>query len=160
MPDPQTARPVFLDHHSTTPVAPRVLEAMADAYRDAIENRRPQLQKILGNCFAGERLDAILFPTTILPATPIGEDDLVDLGGREAPLFPSFVHNTDPGSTAGIPGITLPAGLSESGLPIGLQLMGPPFGEERVLSVGHQYQRLTDHHTKRPPPLSENRGAP
>jgi mandelamide amidase len=112
-------------------------DAMAGAYRDAIENRRPKLQKILRDCIAQGRLDAILFPTTILPATPIGEDDLVDLGGREAPLFPSFVHNTDPGSTAGIPGITLPAGLSASGLPIGLGLDGPFGCDRRLLAVAH-----------------------
>ncbi len=104
----------------------------AAVYRDAMENRRPKLQNMFKAGFAGERLDAILFPTTVLPATEIGRDDVVDLAGQEAPLFPTFVHNTDPGSTAGLPGISIPAGLSESGLPIGLGLDGP-FGSDRCL---------------------------
>jgi len=116
-------------------------DAMAGAYRDALENRRPRQQKILSDCFSGERLDAIIFPTTVLPATDIGRDDTVDIAGREMPLFATFVHNTDPGSIAGIPGVTIPAGLSQSGLPIGLGLDGPSGSDRHLLAVAATVER-------------------
>ena len=50
---------------------------------------------------------------------------------------------------AGIPGISLPCGQVE-GLPVGLQLLGPALGEAAILRVADAYQRLTDHHERRP----------
>jgi len=52
---------------------------------------------------------------------------------------------------AGLPGISIPAGLSESGLPIGLQLMAPPLEEERILRAARMYERETSWHTQRAP---------
>jgi aspartyl-tRNA(Asn)/glutamyl-tRNA(Gln) amidotransferase subunit A len=52
---------------------------------------------------------------------------------------------------AGVPGMSLPAGFSSRGRPIGLQVMAPHFAEETLLAVGHAFQQATDHHTRRPP---------
>jgi aspartyl-tRNA(Asn)/glutamyl-tRNA(Gln) amidotransferase subunit A len=52
---------------------------------------------------------------------------------------------------AGIPAISLPCGFDERGLPVGLQLMAPPFAEEMLLAAAHQFQRVTDHHKQSPP---------
>jgi len=102
---------------------------LAEIYRDAIDNQRPALQKHLSDCFADNRLDAFIFPTTVLPATRIGEDETVELNGQTVPLFPTLVHNTDPGSIAGIPGVTIPAGLTDHGLSVGLGI-DDPFGSD------------------------------
>jgi len=51
---------------------------------------------------------------------------------------------------AGICGLSLPCGFAD-GLPIGLQIMGPAFGEEKVLRVAYAYEQATDWHTRRPP---------
>ncbi|HRX79717.1 MAG TPA: amidase family protein, partial [Pirellulaceae bacterium] len=51
---------------------------------------------------------------------------------------------------AGIAAISVPCGISKSGLPIGLQLQAPPFEEERLLRAAHMFQQVTDWHTKRP----------
>ena len=54
---------------------------------------------------------------------------------------------------AGIPGISLPCGFTsgEKPLPIGLQLLGPAFGEEKLLRIAQMYEAATDWHTHRPP---------
>ncbi len=52
---------------------------------------------------------------------------------------------------AGLPAMSVPCGFTQSGLPIGAQLIGRHFDEETVLNVGHRFQLDTDHHLKRPP---------
>jgi indoleacetamide hydrolase len=52
------------------------------------------------------------------------------------PTFPTYIRNTDPGSNAGIPGLSLPAGLTKSNLPVGLELDGPVGGDQRLLALG------------------------
>jgi aspartyl-tRNA(Asn)/glutamyl-tRNA(Gln) amidotransferase subunit A len=52
---------------------------------------------------------------------------------------------------AGLPGMSVPCGMS-GGLPVGLQLIGPHFGEAALLNFGHAFQRETDWHTRLPPP--------
>jgi aspartyl-tRNA(Asn)/glutamyl-tRNA(Gln) amidotransferase subunit A len=52
---------------------------------------------------------------------------------------------------AGIPGMSVPCGFSNNGLPIGMQIMGPHLSEEMLLRIAYMYQRQTDWHTKRPP---------
>ena len=51
---------------------------------------------------------------------------------------------------AGIGGLSLPCGFDEGGLPIGLQIMGPPLGEEQVLRMAHAYERTTEWHKQKP----------
>ncbi len=51
---------------------------------------------------------------------------------------------------AGVGGISIPCGFSKQGLPIGLQLQGPPLAEDKLLRAAHMYQTATDWHTRRP----------
>ena len=103
----------------------------------------PQLQALYAETFAANRLDAIVFPTTPLPAQPISGTDMnVMLNGKEAPTFPTFIRNTDPGSNAGIPGLTIPAGLTPEGLPVGLELDGPFSSDRRLLAIGLSVEKV------------------
>jgi aspartyl-tRNA(Asn)/glutamyl-tRNA(Gln) amidotransferase subunit A len=52
---------------------------------------------------------------------------------------------------AGIPGISVPCGFSSKGLPIGLQLLGPPFGESDILQAAYAFEQATDFHQRKPP---------
>jgi len=101
-------------------------------YREALTVTRPALQEVYASYFADHNLEAVIFPTTPLPAAPIGDDETVELNGERLPTFPTFIHNTDPASVAGIPGISLPAGLTADGLPVGMELDGP-VGSDRAL---------------------------
>jgi mandelamide amidase len=113
-------------------------QAIPDAvYRDAMDDMRPLIQSGYAEVFAANKLDALVFPTTPLPAQPIAEsDETVSLNGEDVPTFPTFIRNTDPGSVAGIPGLSLPAGLTADGLPVGLELDGPAFSDRHLLALG------------------------
>lgn len=103
-------------------------------YQQALETRTI-LQAAYKNCFESYRLDALIFPTTKLTARPIGDDETVTLNGVRVPTFASFIRNTDPGSNAGIPGISIPAGLTPEGLPVGLELDGNYKNDRALLAV-------------------------
>lgn len=103
-------------------------------YRKALATRA-RLQSMYAGAFAESAVDALVFPTTPAVAARIGEDDFVSLGGRMLPTFPTFIRNTDPGSNAGLPGLSLPIGLA-CGLPAGLALDGPAGSDRRLLAIG------------------------
>ncbi|MGH6982357.1 MAG: amidase family protein, partial [Stellaceae bacterium] len=104
-------------------------------YRAAIEGDRPALQKLYADCFRAHRLDALIFPTTPLPAPRIGEDATTTLNGKPVPTFPTVARNTGPGSVAGLPGLALPIGLTPAGLPVGVELDAAIGGDDRLLAA-------------------------
>lgn len=85
-------------------------------------------------------LDALVYPTVPLPAPPLGDDDTTELNGRQVPVFPTTIRNTGPGSTAGMPAISLPAGATATGLPIGLSLESLPSRDAGLLAVARQVE--------------------
>jgi mandelamide amidase len=118
-------------------------EAMPEAvYREAIDSVRPKLQTAYAEYFSGHNLDAVIFPTAPLPARPIGDDETVELNGEQVPTFPTFIRNTDPGSNAGIPGISLPYDLTEDGLPVGRELDGPSGADHRLLAAAQAVESV------------------
>ncbi len=104
-------------------------------YREALTQTRPALQAAYAGYFASNDVIAAIFPTTPLPAAPIGEDETVELNGERVPTFLTFIRNTGPSSLAGIPGVTLPAGLSGGGLPVGMELDGPAGSDRALLAL-------------------------
>ena len=92
-------------------------------------------------CFS--EVDIIAGPTAPTPAFRLGEkvDDPVQ-------MYLNDIY-TIPVNLAGLPGISIPCGYS-AGLPVGLQLIGPHFGEAPLLNFAHVYQRETDWHTHTP----------
>jgi indoleacetamide hydrolase len=105
------------------------------AYRDAITIHRPKLIGLYRSYFAAQKVTAVMFPTTPLPAPLIGEDETLTLNGCELPTFMTVIRNTDPGSNAGIPGITIPVGVTSDGLPVGLAFDGPSGGDRDLLGL-------------------------
>jgi aspartyl-tRNA(Asn)/glutamyl-tRNA(Gln) amidotransferase subunit A len=90
-------------------------------------------------------VDVLVAPTNmVLPQTI--EAVLAD-PAREG----SLIRNTLPFNVLGIPAISVPCGFSRGGLPIGLQIIGPRFGENAVLSLAHAYEQATDWHRREPP---------
>ena len=118
---------------SIVPGAPKPIPA--EAYKAALETR-PALQRLYADTFAKNGIVALAFPTTPLPAAPIGDDATTKLNGKDVPTFPTFIQNTDPGSNAGVPGLTLPIGRTKAGLPVGLALEGTRGSDRRLLGLG------------------------
>lgn len=104
-------------------------------YRDAIETHRPKLIELYRSYFAGHNVDAVAFPTSPVPAPLIGEDETIMLNGRAVPTFLTVIRNTDPSSNAGIPGISVPVGMTSGGLPVGLEFDGPAGRDRDLLAL-------------------------
>jgi mandelamide amidase len=88
-------------------------------------------------------LDALLLPTTPLPAAPIGDDVDTELLGQKVNTFLTFIKNCDPISVVGYPAITVPAGYGKTGLPIGLQIVARPWEEANLLSMAYAFEQAT-----------------
>ena len=119
-------------------------------YNDAVNVFRPQLQKLYADTFRSHDLHGIIFPTTPLPASPaVGSDEFVDLNGEKVPTFPTYIRNTDPGSNAGVPGLSLPMALTKAGLPVGIEVDAPAGSDRRLLAIGLALERILG---RLPPP--------
>jgi aspartyl-tRNA(Asn)/glutamyl-tRNA(Gln) amidotransferase subunit A len=83
------------------------------------------------------RLDALLTPTTPTPAFPL------DAVYGDSVLMQYADQLTVPANHAGVPGISIPAGLDGQGLPLGIQLLGPDYSEETLLRIARSYEMAT-----------------
>ena len=110
-------------------------------YAKAVREDRNKM--IAGFEQAMEGLDALLLPTTPLPAAKIGEDMETDLAGKKVNTFLTFIRTCDPISVVGYPAITVPAGYSSDGLPIGLQIVAKPWEEGKLIGIGHDFEQTT-----------------
>ncbi|HXS28583.1 MAG TPA: indoleacetamide hydrolase [Steroidobacteraceae bacterium] len=113
-----------------------------DVYADALLNHRPALQQSYRRFFAELDVMAAILPTTPRAAARIGEDMTCELNGRQVPTFTTFTRNTAPGSLAGIPGVSLPAGYTLEGLPIGIALDGPADTDRALLALAAAIEPL------------------
>jgi aspartyl-tRNA(Asn)/glutamyl-tRNA(Gln) amidotransferase subunit A len=86
-----------------------------------------------------EEVDVLLTPTTPIAATNIGQRE-VNIGGHEELVFSALTRFTGPTNLNGLPSLSVPCGLTHSGLPVGLQIIGRPFDEATVYRYGHAYE--------------------
>ena len=109
---------------------------LSSGYYDAYYKRAQQVRTLIRDDFlkAFEEVDAILTPTTPTPAFRIGEKVNDPLSMYLADIFTISVN------LAGLPGLSMPCGLSSQGLPIGFQLIGQPFAEGPLLQTGQAYE--------------------
>jgi mandelamide amidase len=106
------------------------------AYQEALVKHRPALQDTYRRAFREHGVEVIAFPTTPMPAAKIGEEETVVVNGTAVPTFATYIRNTSPGSVAGIPGLSLPAGMTKAGLPVGIEIDGPQGSDQQVLAIG------------------------
>ena len=121
--------------------------ALSSGYYDAYYLRALKVRTLLARDFeaAFDKVDLIASPVSPFTAFRLGEKTADPLAMYLADVY------TISANLAGIAALSIPCGFDVNALPVGLQLMAPHFAEQRLLAVGHQFQRLTDHHTRRPP---------
>jgi aspartyl-tRNA(Asn)/glutamyl-tRNA(Gln) amidotransferase subunit A len=119
---------------------------LSAGYYDAYYGKASQVRTLITDDFkkAFERCDVILTPVTPTPAFKIGEKVDDPLTMYLSDIF------TLSANLAGIPGISLPCGFSADGLPIGLQVLGKHFDEERLLQVAYGFEQSTLHQNRKP----------
>ncbi|MEE9126492.1 MAG: amidase family protein, partial [Planctomycetota bacterium] len=121
---------------------------LQSGYYDAYYLKATKVRTLIRRDFeaAFESCDVLATPTSPVPAFRLGTK-------LEDPLAMYLCDTlTAPANLAGVPGISIPCGFTQAGLPAGLQILGPVLGEARVLQVAQAYQDATDHHQREPEP--------
>jgi len=96
----------------------------------------PKLKETFREYFSRTGVEAIVFPATMIAAPAIGEDVDVTIDGKKVSFETAVSRNIAPGSTAGLPGLVLPAGMTSDGLPIALEFDGPAGSDRALLALG------------------------
>ena len=110
-------------------------------YLAAKDMHLPVLRALLQDWFDAHQIDAMLLPATMVAAVPIGADSTVRIGDTDVTFRAAMGRNIAPASTAGLPGLVLPAGLAD-GLPVAIELDGPAGSDRRLLGIGLAIEAL------------------
>jgi indoleacetamide hydrolase len=122
-------------------------DVFGGAYADVMATKRPALQKLYKDYFAAQGVECVLFPTTLLAAPKI--DAATGSSSGKLPYtfgglakqtardtFGTCIFHADPCTNAGIPSLSIPAGLTAGGLPVGMEIDGPLGSDSNLLSIG------------------------
>jgi aspartyl-tRNA(Asn)/glutamyl-tRNA(Gln) amidotransferase subunit A len=111
--------------------------ALSAGYYDAYYLRAQKVRSLIARDFsdAFQKVDAIVTPTTPTPTFKLGEKTADPLQMYLADIY------TVTGSLAGVPGMSVPCGKTSAGLPIGLQIFGPRFGESKILRLARGFEQ-------------------
>jgi len=119
---------------------------LSHGYYDAYYIQAQKIRRLIARDFteAFKRCDVIMGPTSPTTAFRLGEkmSDPVQ-------MYLNDIY-TIPANLAGLPGMSIPCGFDEKGLPVGLQVVGDYFSEAKMLGIAHQYQLATDWHASAP----------
>jgi len=120
--------------------------ALSSGYYDAYYLKAQKVRTVIRQDFdrAFQKVDLLLCPTAPAPAFRRGEkvDDPLQ-------MYLTDIFTISANLTGG-PGLSVPCGFTEAGLPVGLQILGRPFDEATLLQVGHAYEQSTDWHKRKP----------
>ena len=119
---------------------------LSHGYYDAYYLQAQKIRRMIADDFqqAFAQCDVIAGPVAPTVAWALGRQDVDPLADYLADIF------TLPASLAGLPGMSVPVGFGEGGMPVGLQLIGNYLKEAQLLNVAHQYQLATDFHLRQP----------
>ncbi|MBE7942509.1 MULTISPECIES: Asp-tRNA(Asn)/Glu-tRNA(Gln) amidotransferase subunit GatA [Ramlibacter] len=119
---------------------------LSHGYYDAYYLQAQKIRRMIADDFqqAFQSCDVIAGPVAPTVAWKLGEKSADPVANYLADIF------TLPGSLAGLPGMSIPCGFGEHGMPVGLQLIGNYFGEAKLLNAAHRFQQATDFHLRAP----------
>ena len=119
---------------------------LSHGYYDAYYLQAQKIRRMIADDFqnAFKQCDVIAGPVAPKVAWKLGENANDPVADYLADIF------TLPASLAGLPGMSVPVGFGEGGMPVGMQLIGNYFGEARLLNAAHRFQQATDFHLRAP----------
>jgi aspartyl-tRNA(Asn)/glutamyl-tRNA(Gln) amidotransferase subunit A len=119
---------------------------LSHGYYDAYYLQAQKIRRMIADDFqqAFKECDVIAGPVAPTVAWKLGEKSSDPVANYLADIF------TLPASLAGLPGMSVPAGFGEGGMPVGLQLIGNYFSEAKLLNMAHRLQQATDFHSRKP----------
>lgn len=126
-------------------------EGLESEYRRVISEVLPRHRAEYRAYLRDNDLSAIAFPTTPLAPTPIDANDKVTVDGEQVSVWRTL-RNAVPATLLGAPGLSIPAGLTAEGLPVGLEFDGIPGADRDLLSIGIAWERSS---AKRPMPCAD-----
>jgi amidase len=97
-----------------------------------------------------DRYDVLLAPTTQVLPFPVELEYPTEIGGVPQDNYLEWMRSCTIISATGCPALSVPGGFTEDGLPVGLQIIGPPRADRRVLEVGHAFEQATRFGDRRP----------
>lgn len=119
---------------------------LSAGYYDQYYSKAQKVRTVIVDDFkkAFQEVDVIIGPTAPSVALPLGSSKNHPMFGEIADIL------VEPSTIAGLPGISIPCGFSNSGLPIGMQIIGPQFSESLILNVAYKYEQATAWHKEKP----------
>ncbi len=129
--------------------------ALSAGYYDAYYLKAQKVRTLIRRDFARAFADLDVIVTPVAPSTAfrLGEKTADPLQMYLSDIFTISVN------LAGLPALSLPCGFDDAELPIGLQIVGPPFGEEAILRTARAFEESTEWHRRRPPEQAPARGS-
>jgi aspartyl-tRNA(Asn)/glutamyl-tRNA(Gln) amidotransferase subunit A len=121
-------------------------QVLAVNYLRGCEKKREAVQVFEA---AFSRVDAIIAPAAPVPAPQIGQRE-VEIEGEKETVRSALVRMNRPANFTGHPAISVPCGFTSSGMPVGMQVIGPHWSEARLLALAAAYEEATDWHKRRP----------
>jgi indoleacetamide hydrolase len=135
--------------HDVLPGAPGFVSEAT--YHAAVTEHLPALRRTFREYFVRTRAVALVLPATMVTAPRIGDETELNVAGRAVRFDIAVARNIAPGSTAGLPGLVLPAGVAANGLPVALEFDGPAGSDRALLALGAALEKVL-------PPLPPPRG--
>ncbi|MCY1355900.1 Mandelamide hydrolase [compost metagenome] len=110
-----------------------------ETYQAALDHDRPEIQSRFNMAFSSRRAQALIMPTTPCPAPTIEQQTKFTLAGQEVDDL-ALARHTVAGSIAGLPGISVPMGMSSNGLPLGLEMDGRNGDDRNLLELARHVE--------------------
>ncbi len=120
--------------------------ALSAGYYDQYYNKAQKVRTVIVEDFnnAFKEVDVILAPTNPWTALPLG-------ASKQSPMYGEMADAlVEPSSIAGLPGINVPCGFSNQGLPVGFQIIGPQFSEALILNIAYRYEQEKQFYKQKP----------
>lgn len=145
-----TAVPSWRDHAKDT-VIWNIEKGFALTAEELIQSelRRSEIYRDAVEFF--ERFDALILPAAQVPPFDISHEWIEEIEGQRMETYIDWMRVCCMTTVTGLPSISVPAGFTPAGLPVGLQIVGPPRGELELLRIAHAFESATQHWRQKPP---------